>query len=253
MELIRSVQRACGLLDAFTATTPRLTLAELSERVQLPKPTVYRLAGTLVEAGFMTQHADGRYGLGIRLMNIGSIVHADMDLIEVCTPLMERLAKRTRETVLLGLADWSTLEITIVHRIDSSFELSVVSPVGRRSSFAFGALGKALLMGIEPADLAGVVSRLEPTAHTEHTIVARDAVTAEVARCRARGYATDTDEFLTGVSAVAAPAVITGTRPEAAICVVGPSSRMVQRLEVVGPWVVEELRSSGAARAVPTA
>jgi DNA-binding IclR family transcriptional regulator len=241
VELIRSVQRACGLLDAFTAANPRLTLAELSDRVELPKPTVYRLASTLVENGLMTQHPDGRYGLGVRLMDLGSIARADLDLVDVCLPLMERLAERSGETVLLGLADWPTLEITIVHRIDSSHELSVVSRVGRRSPLALGALGKALLLGLDRADLAVVAPRIDLTPHTERTISDRDELMAEIARSRELGYATDSGEFLAGVSAVAAPVTLGGARPVAAVGVVGPSSRIGQRLELIGGWTRDEL------------
>ncbi|HEX3803661.1 MAG TPA: IclR family transcriptional regulator [Solirubrobacteraceae bacterium] len=241
MELIRSVQRACGLLDAFTADGPRLTLAELADRVELPKPTVYRLAVTLIDTGFMTQHADGRYGLGLQVMNIGSIARADLGLVEVCAPVMERLAERTGETVLLGLADWGTLEITIVHRIDSSHELSVVSRVGRRSALALGALGKALLLGVDPAELAAIVLRIDLTPHTERTISDRAELMAEIARGRELGYATDSGEFLVSVSAVAAPITLGGARPIAAVAVVGPSSRLDQRLGLVGGWVRDEL------------
>ncbi len=258
MELIRSVQRACGLLAAFTAAEPRLALSDLSARVDLPKPTTYRLASTLVDAGFMTQHADGRYGLGVRLIELGSVARADLDLIEACAPMMERLADRSRETVLLGVVDWATLEITIVHRIDSPHELSVVSPVGRRSALAPGALGKALLMGLRPEELESVASRIDLSPHTERTIGDARALVAEIRRCAERGYATEIGEFIDGVSAVAVPIWLggregsdqlpgagdgagDGSGPIAAVAVVGPSTRMEQRLAELGPLLGQEL------------
>ncbi len=254
MDLIRSVQRACGLLIAFSSAEPRLTLADLSERAGLPKPTAYRLASTLVDAGFMTQHADGRYGLGMRLIEVGSIARADLDLIEVCAPAMERLAEQTGETVLLGVVEWSTLEIMIVHRVDSPHELSVASRVGRRSVLAPGALGKALLMGLAPEQLESVSSRVDLSAHTDRTIGVWSALLAEIDRCRQRGYATDVGEFIVDVSAVAAPVWLTAgaggdamppgggiTAPTAAVAVVGPSTRVDERLVDMGGSVRDVL------------
>ncbi len=265
MELIRSVQRACDLLTAFTAVEPRLALSDLSARVGLPKPTTYRLASTLVDAGFMTQHADGRYGLGVRLIEVGSLAHADLDLIEVCAPVMDRLAAQSRETVLLGVIDWTTLEITIVHRIDSPHELSVVSPVGRRSALAPGALGKALLMGLPSGELESLVSRVDLSPHTERTIGDARALVAEISRCSERGYATDTGEFIEGVSAVAVPVWLLGRggsdevplvggalAPTAAVAVVGPSTRVEQRLAELGPALSEAVANlTGRNQAAP--
>jgi DNA-binding IclR family transcriptional regulator len=241
VELIRSVQRACGLLSAFSTASPRLTLAELSERVGLPKPTVYRLAATLVESGFMAQHQDGRYGLGARAIGVGAVARADLDLIAVCGHLMERLAQRTGETVLLGIADWATIETTIVHRIDSAHELSVVSHVGRRAKITLGAIGKALLLGLDPAELEQVMTAIDRSAHTERTITGIEAALAEVQRCRLAGFATESEEFLTGVSAVAAPVTLGGPWPAGAVAVVGPAARLDDRLAEVGKWLVDEL------------
>jgi DNA-binding IclR family transcriptional regulator len=249
MDLNRSVQRACSVLEAFTAAEPRLTLAELAARVDLPKPTTYRLAGTLVGAGFMTQHRDGRYGLGVRLMDLGSVAREDLDVVEVCGPVMERLAEQTGETIILGLVDWAALEVTIVHRVDSAHDLSVVSRVGRRSVVTPGAIGKALLMGLDSAELGAVSARVDLTAHTDRSIHDRDQLIAEIERCRSLGYATERGEFIADVSAVAAAVLSDGHRPLAAVAVVGPSSRLDSRLGEIGEMVrveAERLRGTAA-------
>jgi len=247
VEVIRSVQRACALLGAFTTTAPRLTLAELSERAGLPKATVHRLAATLIDSGFMVQHQDGRYGLGLRLVGAGAVARADLDLVALCAPVMARLAASTGETVLLGVADWPELEVTIVHRIDSRHELSVVSPVGRRSRITLGAIGKALLLGLEPGELEQLATELDLSAHTGLTITERAAALAEIERCRRLRFATDSGEFLPGVSAVAAPVGVIGTRAAGALAVVGPSTRLDEHLEAVGAQVRDEVARLGSA------
>ena len=244
--MIRSVQRACALLAAFTPTAPRHTLAELSEQVGLPKPTVHRLAATLVECGLMVQHQDGRYGLGLRLIGAGAVARADVDLVTFCTPVMERLAASSGETVLLGVADWPAFEVTIVHRVDSRHELSVVSPVGRRSRITLGAIGKALLLGLDPHEFERLAGELDLSAHTGSTITERGAASLEIDRCRRLRFATESGEFLPGVSAVAAPVALVGTRPAGALAVVGPSTRLDQHLDAVGAEVRDAVARLGA-------
>ncbi len=241
VEIIRSVQRACALIGAFGPTAPRLTLGELSKRAGLPKPTVHRIAATLVESGFMVQHQDGRYGLGLRLVGAGAAARADLDLVALCAPVMERLAASTGETVLLGVADWPELEVTIVHRIDSRHELSVLSPVGRRSRITLGAIGKALLLGLDPGELERRVAELDLSAHTGLTITDPAAALAEVERCRRLRFATESGEFLSGVSAVAAPVGLTGTGPAGALAVVGPSTRLDEHMKAIGGQVRDEV------------
>jgi DNA-binding IclR family transcriptional regulator len=233
----RSVERACSLLTAFSRERPVLTLAELAARVSLPKPTTYRLAATLAQAGFMSQRDDGRYALGFRLMELGAIVRENLDVVQICAAAMERLAAQTGETVILGAADWATLEVTIVHRVDSAHTLSVLSPVGRRSPIPPGAIGKALLMGL-PVDeverVAGalVLSRKTPRTKTDHAALVRDVEAA-----RAASYAVEEGEYLEDVSGVAAPVIFEAERPLAAIAVVGPSTRLHDQIDVIGAVV----------------
>jgi DNA-binding IclR family transcriptional regulator len=237
VSLNRSVSRACVLLSAFSLDEPRLTLLELSKRVDLPKPTVYRLASSLVAAGFMNQAEDGRYGLGFKLLELGAVVRENLDLVTTCLPDMRVLAERTGETVILGQVDWATREVVIVHRIDSAHSLSVLSPTGRRSSIPPGCLGKAVLMGLDRASARAVLEQLDLRGSTPRTHTDKAALLEELERCRAAGFAAEQDEYRDGVSGVAAPVVFEGGSPHGAVGVVGPTSRLHGELERIGALV----------------
>jgi DNA-binding IclR family transcriptional regulator len=235
--LNRSVDRACSLMSAFSLDEPRLTLADLARRVQLPKATVYRLASSLVDAGFMSQAADGRYGLGFKLLELGAVVRDNLDLVDACLGDMEQLAEQTGETVLLAQVDWPRREVVIVHRLDSAHSVSVLSQTGRRSSIPPGCLGKAALMGLPPAEADSVIGALELTAFTPNTTTDAASLRDEIAACRARGYASEENEFLPDVSGVAVPVLFEGGRPLGAIGVVGPSSRLHGTIDALGATV----------------
>ena len=65
--------KVLALLDAFSPATPALTLSELARRTGLPLPTVYRRAAELVAWGALERGDDGRYRIGLRLWEVGSL------------------------------------------------------------------------------------------------------------------------------------------------------------------------------------
>ena len=69
----RLVARLFAILETFTSERPRLTLSDLSRRTGLPVGTVHRLVTQLVSFGALDRSADGRYGIGIRLWEIGLV------------------------------------------------------------------------------------------------------------------------------------------------------------------------------------
>ncbi|HEY1591170.1 MAG TPA: IclR family transcriptional regulator [Solirubrobacteraceae bacterium] len=231
---LRTVERACAVLCAFSASDPRLSLRELSERVDLPKATVHRLAGSLVASGFLAHRQDGRYSLGLKLSELGAVARAELDVVHVCSSAMDALAEATRETVLLAVADWASLELTIVASRVSPHTLSVVPMTGQHQAMPPGAPGKALLLGLPPADAEGFLKRLPLPALTSKTHTDRARLAEEIAEARSVGYAIAEDEYLDGVSGVAVPVMFEGGRPHAAIGVTGPSARMADQLEQIG-------------------
>ena len=214
----RTVERACSVLSAFSAAEPRLGLRELVERVGLPRATVHRLARSLVAAGFMEHGDDGRYSLGLRLSELGALVRSDLDVVTACTPAVDALAAATDETVLIGAADWGTLELTIVGTRVSPQTLSVIPTTGRRQTITPGCLGKALLLALPVDELDDVLDALPALTSKSHTD--RTELRSEIGLGREVGYAIAEDEYLDGVSGVAVPVMFENHRPGAAIGVV---------------------------------
>ncbi|MEV6984738.1 helix-turn-helix domain-containing protein [Sphaerisporangium sp. NPDC051017] len=62
--------RAAAILDAVAAGDP-MTLAELTRAVGIPKPTVRRIAADLMSRRLLARCADGRYRLGVHLLELG--------------------------------------------------------------------------------------------------------------------------------------------------------------------------------------
>jgi len=237
--MTRSVDRVCAVLGAFTVAAPQLTLGELSERTGLPKPTVHRLAGSLVTTGFLRRERGGRYAPGAQLSELGAVARAELDIAEVCRPVLDALAEQSTETVMLAIPDWEALELTVISSRVSRQMLSVMPLVGRHFAISAGSIGKALLLGLSEDELACALGRVTLPTWTKRTCVDREALLAEVSERRAYGFAVAHGEFADGVSGVALPVLWDGGRPRATIGVSGPSFRVDGQLARFGELLLE--------------
>jgi DNA-binding IclR family transcriptional regulator len=227
------------VLSAFSLSGRRLSLRDLAARVGLPKATVHRLAGSLVATGFLEHGDDGCYSLGLKMSELGALARSDLDVVSVCSPVLDALAAATQETVLLGAADWDTLELTVVGARVSPQQLAVHPMTGQRVTIPPGCLGKALLLGLPEAEAEGVLARLPLPALTPKTHTDRGQLADDIARSREVGFAIAEEEYLEGVSGIGVPVVFEAGWPHAAIGVVGPSSRIGSQLDRIGRLAFE--------------
>lgn len=229
--------RALDILSAFSTAHPRLQLSELAEAVGLPRPSVRRIAVTLIERGFLRQDPDGAYLLGVRLLELGSQVSDSSAITHRTRVAADELSRMTGETVLIAEVDWSGLSLLIVGKRQPTRELAATSPVGHRMALASGCLAKAALSGLPPEGVAAIVPHLRLTPRTLRTIVDPRLLVADVEASRLRGYAVQSNEFLPGVAGVAVPVHVSG-RVVGALALLGAAARYPRtRLDKTGQLV----------------
>jgi len=200
------LERGVQVLHAFRPHGGTLTLPQLVERTGLPKPTVHRLAETLVELGLLERRPVG-YRPGIGLFELGELAPAKVDLREAALPFMQDLYEAMHETVHLGIRDG--LDVIYAEKIRGHGGVDVPSRVGGRLPLSSTGVGKALLAYAEPDVVAAVLSR--PLRRlTEHSVTDPARLERELAEIRRSGLAYDREEAKLGVSCVAAPVLVRG-------------------------------------------
>ncbi len=213
---VRAVERALDILLAFDAADQELSAGELLKRVDLSRPTLYRLLQTLEQKGFVASSGNPqRFALGPSMARLAHLWTARTDLVALAEPLMRALWQETQETVSL-----------LVHRGDQrvcAAELPSPQPLSFRRGVGFsekihrGASGRAIL-----AFVPDPMPFLEPGL----TAAEREAFLAELAKVRRSGWATSEDELIRGASAVAVPFFRHDGAPAGALAVFGPTVRM---------------------------
>lgn len=231
---VQSVQRSVQLVEALTAAGGQASLTELVAETRLPLTTVHRLLGTLAEHGLVRQTANRRYALGPRFLSYGEVVR--QSLSNWAHPVLRGLTEQTAETA--NLAILSNDRVIYLAQSPSAHTMRTFTEVGRQVDPHCTGVGKALMSGLSDDEVRAVVDHTGMEARTTRTITTVDALVAEMAVIRSRGYAIDDGEQEVGVRCIAVPLPVQGAR--LAVSISGPSARVTrERVPELAPMVLD--------------
>ena len=212
--------RIATILDAFDMGDQVLSLPDLSQRANLPKSTVHRLAEQLRAIGWLERDHSNGYRVGMRLFELGALAPQRNQLRDTAFPYLHGLATKTGLAVQLGVLDRG--EVVYLERIVVG-EFSLPTRLGGRMPAYCTGLGKAML-AYDDAAADQVMSATLPR-RTAFTITEASALRADLEQVRSLGVARDVNEAYDGLVCVAAPIRNAG-RAIAAVSVTGPARSM---------------------------
>jgi DNA-binding IclR family transcriptional regulator len=215
---VAAVERAIAVLDALSDGSPELGTNEIARRTGINASTVSRLLATLASAR-LVEHvtATGRYRLGPRLLQLGSLVLGRLDLRDLARPHLQELVRTTGMTATLSAP--GEHDAVTVDFVQSDATVQSVARVGRPSVGHATAAGKVLLAlgdGTPAAELKG---------YTRKTITDRARLDAELARVARQGYAEAAGEREPDLNAIAAPVYDADGELAGIVGLQGPASR----------------------------
>jgi DNA-binding IclR family transcriptional regulator len=223
-EGLKSLRKAMRILECFSLQEPRISLTDIARKVGLPLSTTHRLLATLRDVGILEQEGDrDLYRLGLKLLELGSMVLANMEVHREALPFIEELSRESGETVHLGVFDGS--QVVSIEKMDSPHGLASHVTIGKGAPAYCTAVGKALL-AFQSEPVLEHICRRGLTRHTPQTITDPKGLRRELDRVRISGYAVDDREHQPDVRCVAAPIRNHTGRVIASISVSGPASRI---------------------------
>jgi IclR family KDG regulon transcriptional repressor len=230
---VRAVERALDILLCFTRDEPTRSLTQIAETVRMSKTTVHRLLATLENKRFITRdQVTGFYRLGLRFIEMASLVLQDVELHRWAQPYLHKLSTQFGETVDLSILDGS--DVIYLDVIESPQRLKLAAAVGQRLPAFCTASGKALLAFL-PEDQIRKILGENLTRYTDCTPVSIADILSELRVTAERGYAVSEQEYERDINAVAAPIFDADHHPIASIAIVGPSFRLTKdRLPELG-------------------
>jgi len=200
---MKSLQKTIAILTLFSPRKPELTVSNIADSLNIPRPTVYRILSHLTKAGLLEKKpGKGTYVVGRTLYTLGSLYLSTTDLFEAAAPVIQAVNEITGEVTNVAILDDKGY-ITMLLREESKHPLRHVVHVGSISLAYAHATGKALLSALTDKE----IDRLYPEENlrplTGKTVPTKAELKKELQNVRNSGVAFNSEQAYEGVEAVA--------------------------------------------------
>ena len=222
---IQVLERSFALLETLAAQPEPVSLKDISDRTGLHPSTAHRILNDLAIGRFVDRPAAGTYRLGMRLLELGNLVKARLDVREAAIGPMRELHKVTHQPVNLSMRQGD--EIVYIERTYSERSgMQVVRAVGGRAPLHLTSVGKLFLAHEDPARVRAYATRTGLTGHTRNSITDLTRLERELAGVRDSGTARDDEELELGVRCMAAGVFDDQGKLLAGLSVSAPADRL---------------------------
>jgi transcriptional regulator, iclR family protein len=196
-----------SLLDALAQQPRAVSLKELSSRTALHPSTAHRILNDLVTARFVDRVDTGSYQLGLRLLELGNLVKARLNVRDAAMGPMRELHRLTGQPINLSIRQGD--EIVYIERaLSERSGMQVVRAVGGRAPLHLTSVGKLFLAGENHRALQNYISRTglgrPPPPQPPPPPPPPARLERELAQVRSHGFARDNEELELGVRCIAA-------------------------------------------------
>lgn len=250
---LTSAQRLLSILGVFDVENVALSLSEISRRTGLSLTTTHRLVNELRGWGALSRDAEGRYTIGLRILELGTLAPQELHLREIAHPFLDDLRHATGANIHLSVADGH--DVVYVESLRARDAVAVPSRIGGRWPMHATSTGLVLLAfssrEFQEEVLASKLRRFTP-----YTLTDPEALRRKLAEVRRTGVAIMSNHLTDNATAVAVP--IRGPRGQV-VAAVGvtvltgsvPPHSLVPALVTAARSISRALVASAAGGAVP--
>lgn len=227
---IKSLERGFEIIEALVEEG-ECSLTALSDGLDIPPSSLHDYLSTLTALGYVARTGNV-YRVSTEFLYMGVSAREQLPIYKHARPEVDKLAAETGEHVSIMVEESGYGSLLYIQKGESGLDLGV--SVGYRMHLQTTAPGKAILAYLPEERVERILEERGLPKKTEATITDRETLYDALETIRDRGYATDLEERVEGVRAVAAPIVARGS-VHGAIAISGPANRMS------GEWFQEEL------------
>jgi IclR family transcriptional regulator, acetate operon repressor len=217
-QTLTSIEKAVDLLYHLHAAPLPVGVTQLGQAVGLPKSSVHRLLASLLKRDLVQRGARGGYEPGVGLMALGLGAQERDPLVVAARLVLESEAAATGETVFL--VAMRARRLVVLDKAEGSRLLRASPRVGSTVPVHATAVGKLFLaFGESP------LVRMPLERFTDYTPTSAVELERAVARARRDRTATSQEEWMPGLSVLAAP-IIVRDRMRGALALGAPTPRL---------------------------
>src|SRR6058998_1769764 len=222
---IQVLERTVALLDVLASYQDPVSLKQISEQTGLHPSTAHRILNDLTIGRFVDRPEAGSYRLGMRLLELGNLVKARIDVREAALGPMRELHKITHQPVNLSMRQGD--EIVYIERTYSERSgMQVVRAIGGRAPLHLTSVGKLFLAFDDPQRLRTYATRTGLSGQTRNSITQLPVLERELSKARQYGTARDDEELELGVRCMAAGILDDQGKLVAGLSISAPADRL---------------------------
>ena len=248
---IQVLERTFALLDVLASYQDPVSLKVISEQTGLHPSTAHRILNDLAIGRFVDRPEAGSYRLGMRLLELGNLVKARLDVRDAALGPMRELHKLTHQPVNLSMRQGD--EIVYIERTYSERSgMQVVRAIGGRAPLHLTSVGKLFLAHEDPQRVRIYATRTGLAGHTRNSLTELHSLERELEKVRRMAVARDDEELELGVRCMAAGIYDDQGRLVAGLSISAPADRLEETwLERVKDTAGKISAALGHARTAP--
>ncbi|MEY3572268.1 MAG: IclR family transcriptional regulator [Burkholderiaceae bacterium] len=221
---IQVIERMNALLDVLARQDEPVALKALAQGTGLHPSTAHRILNDLVLARMVDRTEPGLYQLGMRLLELGNLVKARLNVRDAAAGPMRELHRLTGETINLSVRQAD--EIVYIERaVSERSGMQVVRAIGGRAPLHLTSTGKLFLAADDVRAVRSYSMRTGLAGQTRNSITALPTLERELDEVRQKGFARDNEELELGVRCIAAAIRDDAGRLVAGLSISAPADR----------------------------
>jgi DNA-binding IclR family transcriptional regulator len=222
---VQVIERLFALMDVLASREDPISLKEISDKTGLHPSTTHRILNDLTIGRYVDRPEAGSYRLGMRLLELGNLVKARLNVRDAAMTPMRELHKLIQQPVNLSIRQGD--EIVYVERAFSERSgMQVVRAIGGRAPLHLTSVGKLFLSIDDPLKVRSYATRTGLSGHTRNSITQLPVLERELSKVRQYRIARDNEELELGVRCIAAGIYDDQGKLLAGLSISAPADRM---------------------------
>ncbi|MGA1068708.1 MAG: IclR family transcriptional regulator, partial [Burkholderiaceae bacterium] len=213
------------LLEVLAKNGQAMSLKEISEAAELHPSTTHRILNDLTIGRFVERPEAGTYRLGMRLLELGTLVKDRLNVRDLALGPMRELHRLIQQPVNLSVRQGD--EIIYIERAYSERSgMQVVRAIGGRAPLHLTSVGKLFLASDDIARIRAYATRTGLPSQTRNSLTQLHQLERELQEAQKSGVARDNEELELGVRCIAAGIRDDQGKLVAGLSISAPASRM---------------------------
>lgn len=223
-DFVQSLEKGLKVIAAFDAENDKMTLTEVSKKVDLTRANARRILLTLQYLGFVQTEDGKQFRLSPKVLTLGYSYLSSLPFQELAKPYLKTLAEEVNESCSMSVLDG--YDIVYVARVQTNRIMTISLGVGTRLPVYATSMGRVLLAGLADHEMQEFIRGIKAEQLTPNTITDSEKLIERIQLVRERGWALADQELEIGVRSIACPIKNKNRKTIAALNISGHASRV---------------------------